>query len=91
MRESLHRPLANIRTLCGLLLVAVLGNTSISTMASTGVSLTHGPLVGAVKPMRAKIWLRTSVSATVQVEYSTSVDFINSLSTSEATTTQQKD
>ena len=35
MRENLHRPLANIRTLCGLLLVAVLGNTSISIMAST--------------------------------------------------------
>ena len=91
MRESLHRPLANIRTLCSLLLVAILGNTSISTMASPAVSLTHGPLVGAVKPMQAKIWLRTSGSATVQVEYSTSVDIINSLSSSEAMTTQQKD
>ncbi len=91
MRENLHRPLANIRTLCGLLLVAVLGNTSISIMASTVVSLTHGPLVGAVKPMQAKIWLRTSVSATVQVEYSTSADFLDSLSSSEAMTTQQKD
>ena len=91
MRERLHRPLANIRTLCSLLLVAILGNTPVSTTASTAVFLTHGPLVGAVKPMQAKIWLRTSASATVQVEYSTSVDFISSLSSSEAMTTQQKD
>ena len=91
MRERLHRPLANIRTLCSLLLVAILGNAPVSTTASPAVSLTHGTLVGAVKPMQAKMWLRTSASATVQVEYSTSVDSISSLFSSEAMTTQQKD
>jgi alkaline phosphatase D len=40
-------------------------------MTASAVSLTHGPLLSAVTPVSASIWLRTSAGASVSAEYGT--------------------
>jgi hypothetical protein len=48
--------------------------------------LSHGPLVGAVKPTAVKIWVRTSEPASVQIAYSTSPQFDGSSFSTTVTT-----
>jgi alkaline phosphatase D len=49
--------------------------------------LTHGPVVGGVTANKAKIFVRTDVSATVAIEYSTDPNFQTSLMTKTFQTT----
>jgi len=67
------------------LLLAVL---PISAAFPSEVFLTHGPLVGAVTATSVKIWLRSNTAATLQVEYSTSSNFLD-LSLSQRVPTAQ--
>src|SRR2546430_6997353 len=71
--------------------LVILCGSMVPEAHSTEVSLTHGPLVGAVRPTSAKIWIRTNSSVEVQVEYSTSSDFVDSVLSEAVTTTQGKD
>ena len=91
MLEGRHRALANMPILYSFMILAIFGNPLTGRMTLAAVLLTHGPLTGAVKPSQAKIWVRTSTSATIQVEYSTSIDFINSRFSNDVLTSQQKD
>ncbi len=58
---------------------------------STEVGLTHGPLVGAVRPTGATIWVRTNSPAKVQVEFSTAPDFLDSVLSEAVETAQSRD
>jgi alkaline phosphatase D len=58
---------------------------------STEVGLTHGPLVGAVRPTTATIWIRTDSPAELQVEYSTTLDFQASVLSAVVETDQSRD
>ncbi len=58
---------------------------------SAEVGLTHGPLAGAVRPTAVTIWVRTNSPAEVQVEYSTALDFLDSVLSQAVETDQSRD
>jgi alkaline phosphatase D len=68
-----------MRWVLGMLLAVWL----LTGMAEAAAVITHGPLVGQVKPTRAKIWLRLSEApmAGAVVEYSTNAAFSGALAT----------
>jgi alkaline phosphatase D len=74
--------------LCG---IVISGGIAASQSFAEEVSLTHGPLLGAVKATSAKVWVRTSMPALVEVEYSTSPDFLNSVLSAGVMTDQKSD
>jgi alkaline phosphatase D len=75
-------PLAYLVILCG----------SIAPEAcAADVGLTHGPLVGAVRPTAATIWVRANGPATLQVEYSTAPDFVDSILSEGVETDESRD
>jgi alkaline phosphatase D len=55
------------------------------------VFLTHGPLIGAVTATSARIWVRTNSAAIVEVEYSTSPEFVGSILSPDFATAEGSD
>jgi alkaline phosphatase D len=58
-----------------MLVFAVSGGMEGSLARAAAVGLTHGPLVGAVRPRAAKIWVRTNGPAAMHLDYSPSAGF----------------
>ncbi|HZO16759.1 MAG TPA: alkaline phosphatase D family protein [Polyangiaceae bacterium] len=59
--------------------------------ALASLRITHGPIVGAVRPDSARIWLRTNGSADVVIEHSADETFANSVKTQPKPTGPGKD
>lgn len=53
----------------------------IAAAAETAAVLTHGPIVGAVTPTEAQVWIRTSSQASVAIEYSAHPDLADAFVT----------
>ena len=60
---------------CWLGVLVVLLAVGVLASAAHAASMTHGPIVGAVTDTTAAVWVRTDMSARVQVRYTTNAVF----------------
>ncbi len=63
----------------GVVLLALGCSPRLSPALAAGARLTHGPVVGGVTPISARVFARTSDSAAVRIRYSTAADLSGAL------------